>query len=56
MYLPPPTKLTSGMQHKASLKRSTTGIDSKFSFSKIGLNIKAKELSMPYYLPKAGGG
>ena len=36
-------------------KRSLTGLNSEFSFSKTSRLTKAKEPSLPYYLPIAGG-
>ena len=36
-------------------KRSLTGLNSEFSFSLTSCLTKAEELSLPYYLPIAGG-
>ena len=36
-------------------KRSLTSLNSEFSFSKTSCLTKAEELSLPYYLPIAGG-
>ena len=36
-------------------KRSLTGLNLEFSFSSASLLTKAEELSLPYYLPIAGG-
>ena len=42
--------------HKVNfLKRSLTGLNSEFSFSETSCLTKAEELSLPYYLPIAGG-
>ena len=42
--------------HKVNfLKRSLTGLNSEFSFSKTSCLTKAEEPSLPYYLPIAGG-
>ena len=40
---------------RSVFKRSLTGLKSEFSFSKTSCNTKAKELSLPYYFPIAGG-
>ena len=37
------------------IKRSLTGLNSEFSFSKTGCHTKFKEYSLLYYLPMAGG-
>ena len=36
-------------------KQSLAGLSSEFSFSKAGCLTKTKEISLPYYLPIAGG-
>ena len=36
-------------------KRSLTGLNSEFSFSKTSCRTKVGEISLPYYLPIAGG-
>ena len=36
-------------------KRSLTGLNSEFSFSETSCLAKAEEISLPYYLPIAGG-
>ena len=42
--------------HKVNFfKRSLTGLNSEFSFSETSCLTKAKEPSLPYYLPIAGG-
>ena len=41
--------------HKVNFKQSLTGLNSEFSFSQTGCHSKIKELSLPYYLPIAGG-
>ena len=41
--------------HKVIFKRSLTGLKSEFSFSLTSCLTKAKEPSLPYYLPIAGG-
>ena len=41
--------------HKAIFKRSLTGLNSEYSFSKTSCLTKAEELSLSYYLPIAGG-
>ena len=40
---------------RSIFKRSLTGLNSEFSFSHTSCLTKAKELSLPYYLPIAGG-
>ena len=40
---------------KVNFKRSLTGLNSEFSFSKTSCFNKAEEPSLPYYLPIAGG-
>ena len=37
------------------LKRSTAGLNLDISYSETGCPNKAKEISLPNYLPKAGG-
>ena len=39
------------MWHKVNFKRNLTGLSSEFSFSEAGCHTKAKEPSLPYYLP-----
>ena len=41
--------------HKSIFKRSLTGLNSEFSFSKTSCLTKAEDPSLPYYLPIAGG-
>ena len=41
--------------HKSIFKRSLAGLNSEFSFSQTSWLTKAEELSLPYYLPIAGG-
>ena len=36
------------------LKKSTTGLNSKFSFNKTGYHINVKDPNQPYYLHAAG--
>ena len=43
------------MWHKVNFKRSLTGLNSEFSFSKTSCLNKAEETSLSYYLPIAGG-
>ena len=43
------------MQHKVIFEWSLISLNSEFSFSKMGYYTKVKELSLPYYLPIAGG-
>ena len=40
---------------RSIFKRSLTGLNSEFSFSKTSCLTKAEELSLSYYLPIAGG-
>ena len=42
------------MDIRLIFKRSFTGLNSEFSFSKTGCKIKAKEISLTHYLPIAG--
>ena len=44
-----------GYDTRSIFKQSLTGLNSEFSFSKISCLTKAEELSLPYYLPIAGG-
>ena len=44
-----------GFDTRSILKRSLTGLNSKFSFSYTSCLTKAEEPSLPYYLPIAGG-
>ena len=44
-----------GYDAKLICKRSTTGLNSEFSFSKTSCLTKAEEPSLPYYLPIVGG-
>ena len=44
-----------GYDTKSIFKRSLTGLNSEFSFSKTSCLTKAEEHSPPYYLPIAGG-
>ena len=43
------------MIQKDSFKRSKIGLDSAFSFSRIGCHTKIKETSQSYYLPIGRG-
>ena len=43
------------MWHKVSFKQNRTSLKLEFSFSNISCQTKAKEHSLPYYLPIAGG-
>ena len=53
-YLPNPST-RAGYDTRSIFKRSLTGLNSEFSFSKTSYLTKAEELSLPYYLPIAGG-
>ena len=53
-YLPTPS-LWQDMTQGQFCKRSLTGLNSEFSFSKTSRLTKAEELSLSYYLPIAGG-
>ena len=44
-----------GYDSMSIFKRSLTGLNSEFSFSETSCLTKAEELSLPYYLPIAGG-
>ena len=44
-----------GYDTRSIFKRSLTGLNSEFSFSKTSCLTKAEEPSLPYYLPIAGG-
>ena len=44
-----------GYDTRSIFKRSLTGLSSEFSFSETSCLIKAGEISLPYYLPIAGG-
>ena len=44
-----------GYDTRSIFKRSLTGLNSEFSFSLTSCLTKAEELSLPYYLPIAGG-
>ena len=44
-----------GYDTRSIFKRSLTGLNSEFFFSKTSCPTKAKEFSLPYYLPIAGG-
>ena len=44
-----------GCDTMSNFKRSLTGLNSEFSFSQTSCLTKAKEPSLPYYLPIAGG-
>ena len=44
-----------GYDTRSIFKRSLTGLNSEFSFSKISYLTKAEEPSLSYYLPIAGG-
>ena len=51
IYLPLPARA----RYDTIFKRSLTGLNSEFSFSGTGCHTKIKELSLPNYLPTAGG-
>ena len=53
-YLPNPSART-GYDTRSIFKRSLTGFNSEFSFSKTTCLNKAEKPSLPYYLPIAGG-
>ena len=53
-YLPNPSART-GYDTWSIFKRSLSGLNSEFSFSKTSCLTKAEEHSLPYYLPIAGG-
>ena len=53
-YLPNPSA-RAGYDTRSIFKRSLTGLNSKFSFSKTSCLTKAEEPSLPYYLPIAWG-
>ena len=53
-YLPNPSAWT-GYDIRSIFKRSLTGLNTEFSFSKSSCLTKAEEPSLPYYLPIAGG-
>ena len=53
-YLPNPSA-RAGCDTRSIFKRSLTGLNSEFSFSKTSCLAKAKELSLSYYFPIAGG-
>ena len=44
-----------GYDTRSIFKHSLTGLNSEFSFSQTSCHTKAKEPSLPYYLPIAGG-
>ena len=44
-----------GYDTRSIFKRSLAGLNSEFSFSETSYLTKAEELSLPYYLPIAGG-
>ena len=50
---PPPAR--AGYDTRSIFKRSLTGLNSEFSFSKTSCLTKAEEPSLSYYLPIAGG-
>ena len=52
-YLPTPAQ--AGYDTRAIFKCSLTGMNSEFTFSLTSCLTKAEELSLPYYLPIAGG-
>ena len=54
IYLSNPSA-RAGYDTRSIFKRSLTGLNSEFSFSKTNCLIKAEEPSLPYYLPLAGG-
>ena len=49
------SSIRAGYDTKSIFKRSLTGLNSQFSFSKTSCLSKAKQRSLPYYLPIAGG-
>ena len=49
------TSALAGYDTRSIFKRSLTGFNSEFSFSLTSCLTKAEELSLPYYLPIAGG-
>ena len=53
-YLPNPSA-RAGCDTRSNFKQSLTGLNSEFSFSWTSCLTKAEELSLPYYLPIAGG-
>ena len=53
-YLPNPSA-RAGYDTRSIFKRSLTGLNSEFSFSQTSCLTKAEEISLPYYLPIAGG-
>ena len=53
-YLPNPSA-RAGHDARSIFKRSLTGFNSEFSFSKTSCLTKAEEPSLSYYLPIAGG-
>ena len=53
-YLPNPSA-RAGYNTRSIFKRSLTGLNSEFSFSYTSCLTKAEEISLPYYLPIAGG-
>ena len=53
-YLPNPSA-RAGYDSRSIFKRSLTGLNSEFSFSKTSCLSKAEEPSLSYYLPIAGG-
>ena len=52
MYLP---SLLQNMTQEQYFKQSLTGLNLKFSFSKISCHTKVKEPNLTYYLPIAEG-
>ena len=54
-YLPN-TSARTGYNARSIFKRSLTGLNSEFPFSKTSCLTKAEEPSLPYYLSIAGGG
>ena len=53
LYLLPTRR--AGYDTRSIFKRSLTGLNPEFSFSKTSCLTKAEEPSLPYYLPIAGG-
>ena len=53
-YLPNPSA-QAGYDIRSFFKRSLTGLNSEFSFSKTSCLTKAEKSSLSYYLPIAGG-
>ena len=53
-YLTNPSTLA-GCDTRSVFKRSLTGLNLEFSFSYTSCLTKAEEISLPYYLPIAGG-